>query len=77
MCPGDLTSPTGNYVDQLRVHMSKLKRITTREQSRATFVSRDRTNRTQVSIRCDEIKALLNSPSKVLSTLSQINLNIS
>lgn len=32
MCPEDLTSPRGNYVDQLRVHMSKLKRITTREQ---------------------------------------------
>ncbi|CAH8653370.1 unnamed protein product [Schistosoma intercalatum] len=52
----------GNYVDQLRDHMSKLKPINTREQSRAVYVPKDLSNCTHVWIRCDKIKAPLSPP---------------
>ncbi|XP_018647055.1 maguk P55 subfamily member 2,6, putative [Schistosoma mansoni] len=51
-----------NYVDQLRDHMSKLKPINTREQSRAVYIPKDLSNCTHVWIRCDKIKAPLSPP---------------
>ncbi|XP_018644951.1 choline/ethanolamine kinase, putative [Schistosoma mansoni] len=68
--PGEFINPNTNsqklnlenYVDQLRDHMSKLKPINTREQSRAVYIPKDLSNCTHVWIRCDKIKAPLSPP---------------
>ncbi|CAH8552923.1 unnamed protein product [Schistosoma margrebowiei] len=68
--PGEFINPNTNsqklnlenYVDQLRDHMSKLKPINTREQSRAVYVPKDLSNCTHVWIRCDKIKSPLSPP---------------
>lgn len=48
-----------SYVDQIRVYMSKLKPINTREQSGVKYVPEDLSNCAHVWIRCEKIKALL------------------
>ncbi|CAH8592681.1 unnamed protein product [Schistosoma guineensis] len=68
--PGEFINPNTNsqklnlenYVDQLRHHMSKIKPISTREQSRAVYIPKDLSNCTHVWIRCDKIKAPLSPP---------------
>ncbi|CAH8531682.1 unnamed protein product [Schistosoma mattheei] len=68
--PGEFINPNTNsqklnlenYVDQLRDHMSKIKPINTREQSRAVYIPKDLSNCTHVWIRCDKIKAPLSPP---------------